>query len=146
MLKVCSYVLVSRLKYFFFHRKFILIIVALAVMVAVALAAPQQQQLKEPKQPQQQRPQQQQRRRPQEGTLAGRKKQKRPGANKNEVEVFIGADGKPIHLDHDVTLSKVSQKDLDHFLSKKEAVNEMVLCFEDIRRCRSRAGASLVRK
>ncbi|KAF2368564.1 Insect odorant-binding protein A10/Ejaculatory bulb-specific protein 3 [Trinorchestia longiramus] len=51
----------------------------------------------------------------------------------------------PLHLDPNLTLSKISQKDLDAFLGSKEAVTELVNCFESLRRCRARAGVSLVR-
>ncbi|XP_018011952.1 uncharacterized protein LOC108669165 [Hyalella azteca] len=51
----------------------------------------------------------------------------------------------PLHLDPNLTLRKISQKDLNDFLGSKEAVNELVNCFESLRKCKARAGVSLVR-
>jgi len=128
--------------------KFTLIALVLMVVIAVTLAAPQQQQQGQrrrvPAQAGQQR---------RAGAQGGQRRRVRPSsaaggaaaASGDEVEVIRGPDGKPLHLDPNLTLSKISRKDLETFMKNKTAVDQLVICFERIRSCRARAGVSLVR-
>jgi len=51
-----------------------------------------------------------------------------------------------VRLDPNLTLLKVTPKLLDAFLKSERSVNELVNCFESFRKCRHRAGTSLVSK
>lgn len=104
----------------------------------------------------------QRRRRPGQGQRPGARPGGRPGGRQPPIDPndpnldieevcknAIAAAGNkplPLHCDPSLTLSKINKDALDQFLRSKRAVQELVNCFDDLRRlCKARAGASLVR-
>jgi len=83
--------------------------------------------------------QQQQRRRPAQGQ--GRRTAQAQGAN---TELVTLGDGTQVRVKQDITLSDITDQQLNQFMSKKAAVNMLVNCFNPKMNCKFRTARALV--
>jgi len=101
----------------------------LAILVAVTTGQPQQAQ-----------PRQQQQRRP-----AAQGQARRTGAQAgNNLELVTLEDGTKVRVKADLTLSDITDEQLNQFMSRKTAVRILVKCFEPRAECKIKAARSLV--
>jgi len=107
----------------------VLVSVTLVLAILASLSDAQQQR----------RPQQ--RRRPAQGQ--GRRRAQAQGGNRN-TELVTLADGTRVRLKNDITLSDITDENLNQFMRRKAAVKLLVKCFEPRAVCEFKTARALV--